>query len=185
MIQSHVPHFSTHCAYRLCVAICASVVSSDPDVCNVKQVAHSVETRAATRRMPVQAPPAPGQALLSIAPDTPERIEKFFSMRPFGMGAELLPFLGVGEARAMRLVCQRFHVAVDRRAWPVRDTIARMTCSARHLSTCNICVCVCVCVCVCACVCVRARERERERERESLCDFLCVCAREYTFGFFL
>ncbi len=51
-----------------------------------------------------------------------ERIEKFFGMTAFGMGAELYPLLSIGEARAMRLVCQRFKVAVDRRVWRVRNT---------------------------------------------------------------
>jgi hypothetical protein len=52
-----------------------------------------------------------------VSPDNTQRIEKFVGMRAFGMGAELFPFLRVGDAR---LVCQRFHVAVDRWAWPVR-----------------------------------------------------------------
>ncbi len=100
------------------------------DACYVMQDDRSVAANAAAGQTPVDAPPAPVEAAAeSIAPDTPERIEKFFGMLAFGMGAELFPFLCVVEAHAMRLVCQRFHVAVDRRVWPVRDTKAIASCA--------------------------------------------------------
>lgn len=60
--------------------------------------------------------------MYAVAPDTPERTLKFIGKRWFGFGAELLPFLNRREAKAVRLVCTDFEVAVDRRAWPVRAT---------------------------------------------------------------
>jgi hypothetical protein len=67
---------------------------------------------------------APPAVVYAVAPDTPERTLKFVGMRAFGCGAEVLPFCGLREARAVRLVCTHFHVAVDRRVWPVRDEMS-------------------------------------------------------------
>ncbi len=126
----------------------ASVQLADGLLSSTSSVARATLVEMGQRLCNVDAPPAPQpSAVLSIPPDTTERIEKFFSMRAFGMGAELFPFLGVGEARAMRLVCQRFHVAVDRRAWPVRgDTMLWMTCKSLQSAPLMLCVCVSVCL---------------------------------------
>ncbi len=52
-----------------------------------------------------------------VSPVTAERAEEYAGMRTFGCGAELFPFLGRGEARALRLLNKLLNVAVDRRAW--------------------------------------------------------------------
>jgi hypothetical protein len=48
---------------------------------------------------------------------TPQRTEKFFGMRALGCGAGLFPYLGLHEARALRLLNKLLKAAVDRRAW--------------------------------------------------------------------
>ena len=81
------------------------------------------------------------QASVLVSSDTSERVEKLFSMRAFGFGAGVFPFLDRLEGRAIRLVSTRCNVAVDRRVWPVRSMFfVRMS---------GIFVCLCLCLCLC------------------------------------
>jgi hypothetical protein len=64
---------------------------------------------------------------IDVSSVTTERVEKYVGMRAFGFGADLFPFVGRHEARAMRLVCQLMNVAVDRRSWPVHALVISKT----------------------------------------------------------
>ncbi len=83
-----------------------------------------------------------------ISSDMPQRAEKYFGMRAFGCGAELFPFLGRREARALRLLNELMHAVIDRRAWVC---IFPLGCVS-YICVSYICVFVCVCLCVCLCI---------------------------------